>query len=71
MKKATIKWDFPYVPNKDYYVVMARSAWDTVPIGLYDTFNSAHADFPTMRKENIRKATQLEIDNFFGLVEDK
>lgn len=55
-----------YVENKKYYVAGARSAWDTVPVGLYDTHELAIADWPDNPK-CIREATQIEINNFFGI----
>ena len=62
---ATIKRDFPYIQNKDYFVVGPRSAWDTVPVGLFESKDSAHGAFPCSDASIIRKATKQEIIDFF------
>lgn len=56
-----------YKKGHTYYVVGARSAWDTVPVGLFESFDSAHGAFPMSKPNIIRKATEKEIKEFFKL----
>jgi hypothetical protein len=56
-----------YKPDKDYYVVGARNAWDVVPIGLFGSKDDAHRCFPLSKSNIIRKATRLEINTFFNI----
>jgi len=55
-----------FIPGKDYFVCGARSAWDTVKIGLFDTKKSAEGAFP-QNPECVRKATDKEIKDFFNI----
>ncbi len=71
MKKQTIKREFEYVENKTYWVMMGRSAWDTVEIGLYENKSDVDKDSPYPFgewKSLARKATQKEVNDFFGLI---
>jgi hypothetical protein len=56
-----------YIPNKKYYVVGARNAWDTVPVGLFCSKDDAHGNFPLSNANIIREATKKEIKDFFNL----
>ena len=56
-----------YIPNKDYFVVGPRNAWDVVNVGLFESFDDAHGAFPCSNPDIIRKATKKEIEDFFGL----
>lgn len=67
METKIIKNGVAYLPNKDYYVVGARSAWDNVPVGLYESEEEAQNDFPQSPISIIRKATKQEIQNFFKI----
>lgn len=58
-----------YIPNKKYYVVGARNAWDSVPVGLFWSRDAAHAAFPISNPSIIREATKKEIKDFFNLVD--
>lgn len=55
-----------FIENKKYYVVGPRSAWDTVPVGLFESRDSAHAAFPMSNASIIREATQQEIKDYFN-----
>lgn len=55
-----------YVPGKTYWVAGARSAWDTVLIGLYESENDVIGDFPQCPK-CAREATKLEVNQFFNI----
>lgn len=55
-----------FVENKKYYVVGPRNAWDTVPVGLFGSHNSAHAAFPLSDASIVREATQQEIKDYFN-----
>jgi hypothetical protein len=51
----------------EYFVMGARSAWDTVEIGLYTSYSSALADLPIGSSPNIiRIATDKEIETFLN-----
>lgn len=65
---ATQNKGMQYIPNKKYYVVGARSAWDTVPVGLFWSIDAAHEAFPMIKADIIREATQAEIAQYFNLV---
>jgi hypothetical protein len=67
MEKEIIKNGLKYIPNKDYFVVGPRNAWDVVPIGLFESRDAAHGCFPLSNPNIIRKATKKEIKNYFGL----
>lgn len=60
-----------YVKSKKYYVVGARCAWDTVPVGLFESFDAAHGAFPLSNASIIREATRSEIINYFKLNENE
>lgn len=55
-----------YSPNTTYYVCGARSAWDTVKIGLFDNKKEAEGCFPQC-PQCVREATQKEINEFFSI----
>jgi len=63
----TSKTGMAYVPNKKYYVVGARNAWDTVPVGLFWSKDAAHTAFPLSSPDIIREATKKEIKEYFNL----
>jgi len=65
--KVTEKTGMVYKPNKKYYVVGARSAWDNVEVGLFDSVNAAHGAFPMAPRSIIREATEKEIKEYFKI----
>ncbi len=67
MSQINVSDKLKYIPGKKYYVMGPRSAWDNIPIGLYESFDDAHSQWPCYRPENIREATQKEIDEYFNL----
>ena len=67
--KITSKSGMEYIPNKKYYVVSPRNAWDTVPVGLFWSRDAAHAAFPFSKPNIIREATKKEIKQYFNLVD--
>jgi len=68
MEKEIVKDGIVYNHNSTYYVAGARSALDNVPVGLYGSYDSCKNDWPNQSSYNfIREATQLEINNFFGI----
>jgi hypothetical protein len=49
--------------DKKYYVIGPRNAWDTVEIGLFESYRSALDALPCSANENIiREATSKEIE---------
>ena len=53
--------------TQKYYVMGARSAWDTVEIGLYNSYSEALKDLPIGSSPNIiREATSKEIETFLN-----
>lgn len=46
-----------------YYVIGPRNKWDTVLIGLFDSYEeaAAHVTYPA-KKSIIREATRLEVE---------
>lgn len=67
--KQTIQRPFAYEKDKTYWVAGARTAWDTVPIGLYESRDTLVNDWDGMDVSKFaRHATQKEIIDFFGLV---
>jgi hypothetical protein len=64
----TIKRDFPYVYGKKYYYLGARSAWDTVEIGLFNTKEEALRHVPYGSNNSIVKvADGNRVAEFFGI----
>jgi hypothetical protein len=55
-----------YIPTNKYYVCGARTAWDQVPVGLFDNEKEAKGCFPDYPK-CVRDATQQEINKFFNI----
>ncbi len=55
-----------FIENKKYYVVGPRSAWDTVPVGLLNSRDSARGAFPMSNPSIIREATPKEIKDYFN-----
>ena len=67
-KEPTIKRNFPFIEGKKYYYIGARSAWDTVEIGLYNSKEAAFLDVPIgFDKSIVKEADQKRINNFFGI----
>ncbi len=67
MKQTQIR-PFDYIDGKKYFVAGARSAWDTVKVGLYENYEDAARNWPEHKdKRFIREATQAEIAQFFDL----
>jgi hypothetical protein len=49
--------------DKKYYVIGPRNAWDTVEIGLFESYNDALYHLPGNSSESIiREATPSEIE---------
>lgn len=68
MTNEIIKDGIKYEPGKTYFVAGGRSAWDTVPVGLFNTYNEAANSFPDHKPETfVRKATDKEVKQFFNL----
>lgn len=71
MKKQTIKREFEYKEGQTYWVMSPRSAWDTVIIGLFQSKRDVdiNSPFPFGHGRSLaRKATQKEVNEFFGLI---
>lgn len=50
---------------KKYYVAGARNAWDTVPVGLFNSYEEAATAFPCLDASKfVREATEQEIKDF-------
>lgn len=61
-----IKNGIEYIPGKTYYVAHPRNAWDTVKVGLFDSYQSCANSFPNSNpKTFVKEATQKEIEEFF------
>jgi hypothetical protein len=61
-----------YDPSRTYWVAGARSAWDTVVIGLYVSKEAVDKDYPPSlhgHRSVSREANQKEINQFFKLGE--
>ena len=66
--ETTIKRDFEFIVGKKYYYLGARSAWDTVEIGLYESKQKALYDVPIGYDESIVKEADFNrIAKFFGI----
>lgn len=51
--------------NKTYYVIGPRNAWDTVPIGLFESKRAAIDNLCWNNDERIiREATPKEVEDF-------
>ena len=51
--------------TKKYYVAGARNAWDTVPVGLFNSYEEAATAFPCLNASKfVREATTQEIKEF-------
>lgn len=50
---------------KKYYVAGARNAWDTVPVGLFNSYEEAATAFPCLDASKfVREATAQEVKEF-------
>ena len=66
--ETTIKRDFEFIDGKKYYYLGARSAWDTVEIGLYESKQKALSAVPFWCPDSIVKEADFNrIAKFFGI----